>query len=71
MGGESLILYAEGLKELLTLWNAFENKVLFMESGIFFTISQDLISHVFLGPTFTPSDGCLNKGLQNRARVFE
>jgi len=30
-----LILYAEGLKELLTLWNVFENKVLFMESGIF------------------------------------
>lgn len=32
---KSLILYAEGLKELLTLWNVFENKVPFMESGIF------------------------------------
>lgn len=31
----SLILNAEGLKLLLTLWNVFENKVLFMESGIF------------------------------------
>lgn len=44
---KSLILYAEGLKELLTLWNVFESKVPFMENGNFFAISQDLIPHVF------------------------
>lgn len=50
-----LTLYAEGLKELLTLWNVFGNKVLFRESGFFFYhITRSDYTQFFLWPAFTP-----------------